>query len=522
MEDRAAVELSFPLAVGDWYLRKNDTAQAIKIYLAEGDRKQAEKVTVELATRYRHGMSETMLQNTFALLLNSIDVQNKARLGAKITLLLSLVRLPLNLEQSPGTQSLGTCYREFGGDFVKWAVKNAGLEDFYLHYFDKTFFTAEVLSSLEKIYQKNHLKITHWFSKRKDKQNAREYCAVHMAKMTGVDLIDVVVLKLCPRELFNELEERGLLIEAASAYLQMDPSYDYYGMKASTLALTTPSGVAAINRGLVSIWSLDGYGFKSNGETIKSPQLQVSLLLALVAGDIEALIKTDIPKECFSALGKDVVYKSILYRGPSKTDLLSILTMFDQEAFENTSQYTILKDLVKHGSSTHSLRYAEQLATLWTTDELDNILFEFKHRSEIIRREIERRKLYFVYVKLCLDEGKASPAGLAIDYKIVISTRKEDYVIQLLNIWRWCDKKKAKSPCSVANKCLMADLWNLWKCPWALSLNSRSALIVHLGSTMIRVVASGKLPIDLVKWEEQCRELSESLYAYFATKATDQ
>ena len=315
-------------------------------------------------------------------------------------------------------------------------------------------------------------------------------------------------------------EARPLFI---SAYLQMDPPYGSYAMEALKLALQTPKGIAEIKRGLASLCSIDSHhGFKSKQGFVNSPKFKVSFLLALVAGDIEALIKTDIPKECFSALGKDVVYKSILYRGPSKTDLLSILTMFDQEAFENTSQYTILKDLVKHGSSTHSLRYAEQLATLWTTDELDNILFEFKHRSEIIRREIERRKLYFVYVKLCLDEGKASPAGLAIDYKIVISTRKEDYVIQLLNIWRWCDKKKAKSPCSVANKCLMADLWNLWKCPWALSLNSRSALIVHLGSTMIRVVASGKLPIDLVKWEEQCRELSESLYAYFATKATDQ
>ena len=510
-EDRAAVELVFPLAVGDWYLRKNDTTQAVKIYLAGGDRKLAEEVTVELAKAFRFGNSDTMLRDTISLCLNSRDVQTNARKGKKITLLLSLVQLPLNVEQSSDTQSLCACFRDLGGDFVKWAVRNAELDDYCLHYFDKTFFTSEVVSSLEEKYKRNRLQVIKWFYEHNDKHNATEYCAAHMARMADVDIINIVEMKLRPSELFNELEKRVLLITAASAYLQMYPPFYDYALEALMLALQTPKGVTAIKRDLASLLSKERYGFKLKQ---KYPQFKFFLLLALLTDDIKVPIKTDVPKETFSALGKYVVHQSLLFRDSMKSDLLSMLTRLDQKVVENNGQPTILRDITKH-----SLYCAEQLATLWTTDALDKILFEFKYRSEIIRREIERRRLYFVSVKLCLDEGRASPAGIGKDDEIAISTKKEDDVNQLLKIWIRCDRMNVQSPCSAVTGCLMADLWKLWKCPWKLSAKSRSALIIHFGPIMTGVVAYGKSLINLDKLKKQFDQLKKSLLEHPMTKA---
>ena len=518
-EDRAAIKLVFPLAVGDWYLRKYDTAQAVKIYLAHGDRKQAEDVTVELARSFQFGKSETMLQDTIALCLNSRDVQNNARKGKSITLLLSLVQLPLNVEQSSDTKSLAACFKRLGGDFVKWAVRNAGLEDYCLHYFDKSFFTLEVISSLEKKYKRDYLQIMNWFIRNKDNHNAWEYCVAHIARMTDANLGDVEELKLSPSKLINQFEEQGVLLMATSAYLQINPPQVEYALEASRLALQTPKGSAVIKQIIASLCSATSRDFETKKGSLKSPQSKVSLFWALIAGDIEAFKETVVPKECFAAFGRKVVYQCVLNRGPSKTDLLSILCSFNLQAFEKTCRYTILQDLAKYGSSIHSLHYAEQLATCWSTIELNKILFEFKYRSEIIRQEIERRKLYFVCVKLCLLEGRASPAGIGNDDKIEISTKKEDDVNQLLKIWNRCDRMNVQSPCSAVTGCLMADLWNLWKCPWKLSPKSRSALIIHFGPIMTGAVANGKSPINLDTLKKQFDQLKKSLLEHSKTKA---
>ena len=536
-EDREAIEKISPWAVGDWCLLNHEMPRAVRLYLAEGDLKEAGDTTVNIAKAFGffHDEADTLIETIS--LWNGQDYRD---LSNHLHLLLSLFRSPM---ETSATLSV-PCLEEFGGEVVKCAVRHAGLDDSCLHSFHQTEFAKEVLISLEKKFINNHLQIIRWFCKHRDVPNATDYCAAHLKSMTDNEVLDMVImeLKLVPAPIFCELERRGMQVVGTSAFLRTKPPDIDCAIKTSMLALDTPKKAAKNFNDFAALWSTTVCKSEAKKASMKLQKSNLALLLTLVSDDLDA-VDSGILKECFLAFGKKSIYEFILKSRPF------ILFRFDLTTFCSIHHITIIEDIVKYGSIEYALRYAELFATVWSVTELTGIALELNHRystfqtsfwsvteltgialelsrrnSTTIEYELERRTLYVVLVELSLEDENLSRAEDYSNSALSLCSRKAkgNIVRQLLELWSTCREdivqSQFESPTDgvisgVHNQLFspMSCVWNLWKHPYHMTPFATSNLLVLLGPVIVQTVAVGHVRIDYQHMERHVSELKGKL-----------
>jgi len=509
IDEISLIELVFPLAIADWCLRKVNKPRAVKLYLVAGDRARAGEITVDIATTFDVGSSEADLLDTISFWNGQHDpvVLNEIRV---LDLLLSLFTAPL----TTSNQFSRSCMTDLGPHVIKCAVRHNGLDDSCLHSFHTTAFAKDVTSSLEKKYGRGQLQIVRWFCTQEDEHNATEYIAKHLKELNDCEIFDIVVkeLNLRPSGIFRELEHRGMLLRAISMFLQMNPPDLDGAVEGSRLALDATHRVAKNFHNLAAIWSLEEHKREACKLLTRDKSSNVALMLGLVLGDIESLLGTDFPRNCYATFGRHIVYQFILQRGPWKTDLASILSMFDRNAFRSVNSFEIMQDLAKYGSSEKARLYAIQKVKQWSDVELNKIVFNLNHRSIEIQNELEARNMFHDLVKLTVDEGKFSVAEYFSNRALLCSSDIFDSVIQLLQVWSTCQDNGEHFLFSVARDgCGMSNLWILWKRPWNLTVSTRSDLGIRLGPIIVRTIAQGNLQIDFGPLKGHYHELNKIL-----------
>lgn len=426
-DERTQVEAIFPGAVADHHIAVGECKEAVRLYLAAGEIRNAEEITSSQVDALQ-GIEDVQIIGDLAMVWSQSGAKPKDPLGVT-TLLLATFESPLKAASDRAVE----CMQKLGPSIIKLAVQVATLDPLELHKFDSRVFHHEVVGNLTRKFPNNPMAIIRWFLRQKDMFNANSYATKTVHTLSADELL--VLLNespVRPGGFVKALEKKKLLMDALPVFLDDSKKEYQLATEVSDHLLKTPKLVSKNADKLVELWAVaerDSHGAAKNENRSKIS----SLLLLFRAPWIAS---TTIPRQCVQTFGHSVVVKAVLMAvGHKHVVPLELLPQFDKK-FCSYSHWGVIKLYLKYQQPELAEVYCQRFWKEMDDVLLKKIFFDLKVVPERAYDELVKRDLRIEAVELAIIRQELDIALRLSDLALNTHKRAERSASHVWALWQ--------------------------------------------------------------------------------------